>query len=165
MSVKPKTCPKSSLFLLLLLVFYRRWGSCCIPQVKAAALIPLFPNITRVRLTVVTCCKPEGLKCVWYKCHSLWLAFREGDPGSFLEFVLNHHTCSGYKYQKSTNSSTDQITEKEPHWQRRYGNKLTEDSSKRKISHLRDALSHQQPQELVGNCVNGRGARVCALLN
>lgn len=59
-------CPKSSLFLLLLLVFYRRWGSCCIPQVKAATLIPLFPNITWVRLTVVTCCKPEGLKCIWY---------------------------------------------------------------------------------------------------
>ena len=66
-------CPKSSLLLLLVLVFCREWGSYFILQVKAATLIPLLPNITSIRLPAVTCCDPEGWQCIWY-----WLA-----PSSF----------------------------------------------------------------------------------
>ena len=66
-------CPKSSLLLLLVLVFRREWGSYFILQVKAATLIPLLPNITSIRLPAATCCEPDGWQCIWY-----WLS-----PSSF----------------------------------------------------------------------------------
>ena len=70
-------CPKSSLLLLLVLVFCRKWGSYFILQVKAPSLIPLLPKVTSIRLTAATCCEPEGWQCIWY-----WLS-----PSSFADSI------------------------------------------------------------------------------